>query len=119
MSADCPEQASLSVQESSSSYQGGNENWLPQNALSGVSSWNTGFWHSEKGDYNPWLAVKMTDVNDVIFVEVTDRLDCCHDRFKNVKVSVGTSSSIYSDSKISCGFNSYHGSGSSPTYRHE
>ena len=58
----------------------------------------------------------MPDVNNVIIVEVTDRMDNFQDRFKNVEVSVGNSSSINSDSKISCGLKSYKGVAST-TYR--
>ena len=114
--ADCPEQVSLSVIESSSFLSESKEKWGPQNALSAISSSSTGFWHSNKGDFNPWLAVKMPDVNNVIVVKVTDRTDDFQNRFKNVEVSVGTSSSINSDSKISCGLKSYKGVAST-TYR--
>ena len=105
--ADSPEQVSLSVIESSSFLSESKEKWGPQNALSAISSSSTGFWHSNKGDFNPWLAVKMPDVNNVIVVKVTDRTDDFQNRFKNVEVSVGNSSSINSDSKISCGLKSY------------
>ena len=116
MFADCPEQVSLSVIESSSILSENKEKWGPQNALSNVSSLSTGFWHSNNGDFNPWLAVKMPDVYNVIVVKVTDRTDDFQNRFKNVEVSVGTSSSINSDSKISCGLKSYKGVAST-TYR--
>ena len=93
---------SFTVDSSSSVFLGRNNDWGPQLALSEVSNTNTGYWHSDTEDYNPWIKFKMSEEHEVVSVEVTDRQDCCFERFKLVEVLVLGSGTV-----TSCGVKSY------------
>ena len=78
----------------------------PEQALTKSLDLNSGFWHSDLGDTNPWIEFKMADTNEVYSVEVVDRLDPWNkNRFEQVDVRVGSSSAGY-DSATSCGIKS-------------
>ena len=77
--------------------------WGAPLALTPISYSRTGFWHSEHGDKNPWIAFKRQSTHEVIVVEVDDRKDCCPERFLDVEVSVGSSPDVDDSGKISCG----------------
>ncbi len=51
---------------------------------------SNGFYHSnELYDLKPWLQVEFPDKVLIHGVTVTNRIDCCGGRFKNVNVHVG------------------------------
>ena len=72
-------------------------------------------WHSGGGDDNPWIAVRMS-YNEVVHVDVTDRSDCCLDRYQNVEVRISSSNISSFDTAKSCGVQSHPG-GTKHKYR--
>ena len=109
--ADCQSNVPLTV-SGRSSVLGNNEGfWGAPLALTPISYTNHGFWHSDDGDLNPWIAFKRQSTHEVIVVEVDDRKDCCLERFLDVEVSVGPSPDVDDSGKISCGKLSYRGDG--------
>ena len=64
-------------------------------------------WHSAEGDINPSITFKLQQEYEVLSVEVVDRQDCCHGRFKNVEVRVGKTPSF--EEATTCGIQSYAG----------
>ena len=88
------------------------EKWGPDNALTEVSKNYYGYWHSNRGDHAPQIDFSWSEEREVVFVEVTDRFDCCEDRFSDVEVLIRDSN----QQEISCGKKSYHGQ-ESRTYR--
>ena len=100
----------MSVYAASSVYRNEKDKWGPEQALTVISYIGKNYWHSAEGDINPWITFKLQQGNnrtEVLSVEVVDRQDCCHDRFKNVEVRVGKTPS-FRDAK-SCGIQSYAG----------
>ena len=85
----------------------------PENALTKVSSQYYGYWHSARGDTSPRIILSLLEESDISHIEVTDRLDCCPERFSNVEVRTFVSvDEIYLDGNedgISCGKKSYNG----------
>ena len=65
------------------------------------------YWHSAAGDINPSITFKLQQEFEVLSVDVVDRRDCCHGRFKNVEVRVGKTPSF--EEATSCGIQSYSG----------
>ena len=98
-------QAVLSVFGASSVYKNEVERWGPEQALTEVSTTNDHYWHSANGDINPTITFKLQKEREIMFVEVVDRQDCCHDRFKKVEVRVGTTSSF--KEATTCGIQSF------------
>lgn len=72
-----------------------------------VSTINKNFWHSDPAADNPTITFKMQQEHEVLYVEVVDRQDCCHIRFKNVEVRIGSTLS-FGDAQ-SCGVQSHEG----------
>ena len=72
-------------------------------------------WHSSGGDDNPWIAVRMS-YNEVVLVDVTDRSDCCLDRYQKVEVRISSSNISSFDTAKSCGVQSHPG-GTKHKYR--
>ena len=97
----------MSVVGASSTFQDRFNEFGPDEALTSISSTNTGYWHSAERDCNPTITFEMQEEQEVLLVEVVDRLDCCHDRFKEVEVRVGNSLSF--EEATSCGIQSYEG----------
>ena len=97
----------LSVLEASSVFRNDKGNWGPEQALTAISPDWKNYWHSEEGDINPSITFEMQQEHEVLSVELVDRQDCCHDRFKNVEVRVGTTTSF--EQASSCGIQSYKG----------
>ena len=97
----------LAVVRASSVFNQDNENWGPEQALTEISTNNKSYWHSATGDNNPSITFKMQQDHEVLFVEVVDRQDCCHERFNNVEVRIG-STLLFGDAQ-SCGVQSYEG----------
>ena len=95
-------QAVLSVFGASSVYYN-NDYWGPEQALRD----NDKYWHSANGDINPTITFKLQKEQEILSVEVEDRQDCCHDRFKKVEVRVGTTSSF--KEAATCGIQSFAG----------
>ena len=79
--------------------------WGPEQALTEISYDWTNYWHSAEDDINPSITFKMKEKYGVLSVEVVDRQDCCHDRYKNVEVRVGSSTSF--EEARTCGIQSY------------
>ena len=104
----------LTVLAWSSVYANDSEKWGPELALTEPSSTYTGYWHSDTGDKNPWIFFEMSEPNEVLSVEVTDRLDDWEKRFEEVEVRVGANS-FYQDA-VSCGIQSYR---DSTTYNYQ
>ena len=104
----------VAVENTSSVFNEDNQNWGPEQALSEISTNNKNFWHSATGDYNPSITFKMLQEHEVIFVEVVDRQDCCHERFTNVEVRIGSTLS-FGDAQT-CGVQSYE---NKTTYKFE
>ena len=107
--SDCGKKIPLVVYNVSSVYKEDQKPyWHAHYALSEVSNNGQNFWHSAEGDYNPFIQVRMnsSEAKEIIWVEVTDRQDCCLDRFKNVEVFI---SGEPSGELISCGVQSYAG----------
>ena len=98
----------MSVFKASSVYNDDNGSWGPHLALTEASTSNTGYWHSKTGDKNPSIEFKMSGSKEVFSVQIVDRLNGFADRFEQVEVRVGSSSSY--DSATSCGTQSYSGS---------
>ena len=96
------DQAVLSVFGSSSVYHN-NDYWGPEQALMD----NDKYWHSDDGDINPTITFKLQKEQEILYVEVVDRQDCCHDRFKKVEVKVGTTPSF--GEATTCGIQSFSG----------
>ena len=95
----------LTVDDYSSVYQNDYEKYGPEQALTDIS-WNSyNWWHSSIGDINPYITFRMLEEYFHFSVTVTDRLDCCPERFKNVEVRVGQTTSF--DEAESCGIQSY------------
>ena len=101
-------EAELVLVGASSSYNG---DLGPENAIDGQGS----FWNSAFGDDNPWIAVRMS-YNEVVHVDVTDRSDCCLDRYQNVEVRISSSNISSFDTAKSCGVQSHPG-GTKHKYR--
>ena len=99
--------ADLAVVEASSVYASNYQTYGPEQALTEISTNYKNYWHSATGDNNPSITFKMQQDHEVLFVEVVDRQDCCHERFNNVEVRIG-STSLFGDAK-SCGVQSYEG----------
>ena len=100
----------LTVSGRSSVYENNEGFWGAPLALTPISYTLHGFWHSNDGDKNPWIAFKRESTNEVNVVVVDDRKDgCCPERFLDVEVSVGHSPDVDDSGKISCGKNSYQG----------
>ena len=98
--------ACLSQNRWSGVYANDQSKWGPQLALTPSSSTNTGYWHSG-GEKQPWIEFRMAEETEVDRIKITDRLDCCPERFENVEVRVGLKWSVNS---VSCGVQSYNGS---------
>ena len=96
---------SLSATHASSIYAGDYRKWGPSNSLTPVSEENYGYWHSAPNDLDPYITLKLEKESEVVYVEVTDRKDCCAERFVNVEVVlIGND-----EQKMSCGVKSYQG----------
>ena len=100
-------QAVLSVVKASSVFRNDMEKWGPEHALTNISSDWKNYWHSAEEDINPSITFEMQQEQEIFSVEVVDRQDCCHDRYKNVEVRVGTTPSF--DEAKTCGIQSYAG----------
>ena len=109
--AECLTKVPLTVSGNSSVYRNDFNNWGPHLALTPVSNTWTGYWHSADHDYSPWIAFKMAKPYQVAVVVLDDRKGCCHERFANVKVTVGPSQDIDDEDNISCGTKSYQADG--------
>ena len=99
----------LTVDSSSSVFRNDNGNWGPEQALTPVSDSWIGYWHSDVDDDFPWIKFNMPPGcfgYKVVSVEVTDRQDCCEDRFQDVDVVVVSGL----NGEVSCGRQSYSGS---------
>ena len=92
----------------SSSYNSGSG---PEKAINGQGS----FWYSVESDDNPWIAVRMP-YNEVVHVDVTDRSDCCLERYQKVEVRISSSNISSFDTAKSCGVQSHPG-GTKHKYR--
>merc|ERR1712037_400501 len=104
----------------SSVYVNDNEKWGPEFALTDVSDDWFGYWHSNHGDPEPYIAFNVVPENgeidsEISLVEVTDRKDCCHDRFSEVEVSVADSEV----NVVTCGVHSYQEGQVDVIYRYE
>ena len=97
----------MSVYAASSVYRNEKDKWGPEQALTVISYIGKNFWHSAEGDINPSITFKLQQEHEVLSVEVVDRQDCCHDRFKNVEVRVGKTPSF--EEATSCGIQSHAG----------
>ena len=82
----------LQVDSCSSVFLSRNNSWGPQLALTEVSYSNTGYWHSDIGDDDPWIKFKVAKELEVLTVEIIDRQTCCFERFQNVEVVIIESS---------------------------
>ena len=98
-------QAVLSVVEASSVYLNDRTKWGPEQALTEISPDGKNFWHSAWEDINPSITFKLQQEYEVLSVEVVDRQDCCHNRFKNVEVRVGITPSF--EEATTCGIQSF------------
>ena len=78
----------LQVDSCSSVFLSRNNYWGPELALTEVSYSNTGYWHSDNGDEDPWIKFKVAEELEVVTVEITDRQTCCFERFQNVEVVI-------------------------------
>ena len=99
--------AALSVFGASSVYRNEVDRWGPEQALTEVSTTNDHYWHSTAGDRNPTITFKLQKEHEIMSVEVVDRQDCCHNRFINVEVRVGTTPSF--KEAATCGIQSFAG----------
>ena len=97
----------MSVFGASSVHNNAIDKWGPNQALTEVSTTNEHFWHSANGDINPTITFKLQKEREILSVEVVDRQDCCHDRFRKVDVRVGTTSSF--KEATTCGVKSFAG----------
>ena len=97
----------LNVVEWSSVYDYDYEKWGPEQALTKISYNSTNYWHSNDGDFNPSITFRMLKEYENFTVKITDRLDSDQERFKNVEVRVGQTTSF--DEAESCGIQSYAG----------
>ena len=100
-------QAVLSVVKASSVFRNDMDKWGPEQALTNISSDWKNYWHSAEEDINPSITFEMQQEQEIFSVEVVDRQDCCHDRYKSVEVRVGTTPSF--DEARTCGIQSYAG----------
>ena len=99
----------LSNPYATSVYVNDYEKWGPEFALTDVSDDWFGYWHSNHGDPLPYIMFNIDPENgeedsEISLVEVTDRKDCCHDRFSEVEVQVADSEV---NVIVSCGVHSY------------
>lgn len=98
-------------------YRSCNEYYFgPHNALTELSYNFTQYWHSHFDDTNPFIELKINspEAKEIVSVQVTDRQDCCFERFKDVEVLVGNDTNI--DNLTSCGKQTYTGSSSRYEY---
>ena len=102
----------LTVVEFSSVLENNYEKWGPEQALTDISYDQYNYWHSADGDINPSITFRMLEEYETFTVKITDRLDCCQERFNNVEVRVGQTTSF--DEAESCGIKSYVGQ---PNYK--
>ncbi|XP_055486603.1 fucolectin-like [Leucoraja erinacea] len=56
-----------------------------------------------KSELRPWWSVDLLSEENVLSVKITNRLDCCWKRFKNVEVYVGTSYQDNGNNNPLCG----------------
>ena len=63
--------------------------WGPQLAWKGSSTpGGTGFFHSQ-GEGKPWLRIKLNRAVVISSVTITNRLDCCGERLRNLEIRGG------------------------------
>ena len=84
--------------------------FVANNALTELSYTHTHFWHSHFDDSNPYIELKInsSEPKEIVSIQITDRQDCCFERFKDVEVLVGNDTSI--ENMTSCGKQTYTGS---------
>ena len=81
------------------------EKWGKEQSLTEISLDRYNFWHSASNDVNPSITFKMKKIHEVLSMEIVDRQNCCHEKFKSVEVRVGSTTSF--DDAQSCGIQSY------------
>ena len=104
----CHKSIPLTISGQSSVHGGDHSRWGSSLALTELSCGQSGYWHSAHDDPNPWISFKMSQSHEVAVVKVVDRYNYYYDQFKNVEVSVGTTSEINDSGRKSCGIQSFH-----------
>ena len=99
--------ADLKVQDVSSVFRNDHGLWGAKQALTPISDSWVHYWHSAAVEVNPWITFRMEQEDEVKSVELVDRQDCCHERFKEVEVRIGRTNSF--EDATSCGKKSYEG----------
>jgi hypothetical protein len=73
------------------------ERWGPMYAIDGlVPSGSSNFFHSDLEDH-PWFQLDLIGATVVKGVTITNRKNCCGDRFQNVSINVGDEPAVPGD----------------------